>query len=46
MPPVVQCRSTVSGTFPTVNGLSINSGEHFTIKYNPTNVTLTVVSGP
>jgi hypothetical protein len=38
--------SAVSGTFATVNGLSINSGEHFTIKYNPTNVTLTVVSGP
>jgi hypothetical protein len=38
--------SAVTGTFATVNGLSINSGEHFTIKYNPTNVTLTVVSGP
>jgi hypothetical protein len=38
--------SAVSGTFATVNGLSINSGEHFTIAYNPTNVTLTVVSGP
>ena len=38
--------SAISGTFATVNGLSINSGEHFTIKYNPTNVTLTVVSGP
>jgi len=28
-----------------VNGLSINSSEHFTIAYNATNVTLTVVSG-
>jgi len=32
--------------FATVNGLSINSGEHFEIAYNPTNVTLAVVSGP
>src|SRR6202521_763476 len=38
--------SAVSGTFATVNGLSINSGEHFTISYKPTNVTLTVASGP
>jgi hypothetical protein len=38
--------SAVSGKFSTVNGLSINSGEHFTISYNPTNVTLTVASGP
>jgi len=38
--------SAVTGTFATVNGLSINSGEHFTIAYHPTNVTLTVVSGP
>ena len=37
--------SAVSGTFATVNGLSINGGEHFTITYNSTNVTLTVVSG-
>jgi filamentous hemagglutinin len=38
--------SAVIGTFSTVNGLSINSSEHFTITYNPTNVTLTVVPGP
>jgi len=38
--------SAVTGTFATVNGLSTNSGEHFTIAYHPTNVTLTVVSGP
>lgn len=38
--------SAVSGKFSTVNGLSINSGEHFTISYNPTNVMLTVASGP
>jgi hypothetical protein len=38
--------SAVSGTFATVNGLSINSGEHFTISYKATSVTLTVVSGP
>jgi hypothetical protein len=43
---IILTGSAVSGTFATVNGLSINSGEHFTIKYNPTNVTLTVVSGP
>jgi hypothetical protein len=42
----IMTASAVSGTFATVNGLSINSGEHFTIKYNPTNVTLTVASGP
>jgi hypothetical protein len=38
--------SVRTGQFPTVNGLSINSGEHFTIAYNSNNVTLTVVSGP
>jgi hypothetical protein len=38
--------SPVSGTFGTVNGLSINSSELFTIKYNSTNVTLSVASGP
>jgi hypothetical protein len=37
--------SVVTGTFTTVNGLSINGSEHFTITYNPTNVTLKVVSG-
>jgi hypothetical protein len=38
--------SARTGQFATVNGLSINGGEHFTITYNPTNVTLTVASGP
>jgi hypothetical protein len=43
---IILTTSARSGTFAHVNGLSINSGEHFTIAYNPTNVTLTVVSGP
>jgi hypothetical protein len=34
-----------TGTFGTVNGLAINSGEHFTVAYQPTDVLLTVVSG-
>ncbi|HEX6505803.1 MAG TPA: hypothetical protein VF011_21380 [Terriglobales bacterium] len=38
--------SPVNGSFSTVNGLSINSGEHFMIAYNSNNVTLTAVSGP
>ncbi len=37
--------SAVTGQFATVNGLSINSGEHFEINYNTTSVTLQVVSG-
>jgi len=37
--------SAISGTFATVNGLGINSGEHFEITYNANNVTLTVASG-
>ena len=32
--------------FTKVNGLSINSGEHFEITYTSTAVTLSVVSGP
>jgi len=35
-----------TGTFGTVNGLSINNTEHFTLTYQPTDVLLTVVSGP
>jgi fibronectin-binding autotransporter adhesin len=35
----------LSGTFATVNGTAINGSEHFTVTYNPENVTLTVVSG-
>ena len=38
--------SAVSGTFAAVNGLKINSGEHFEIHYGGTSVTLKVVSGP
>jgi hypothetical protein len=37
--------SAVTGTFTTVHGLSINSGEHFEIGYGTTSVTLTVASG-
>jgi hypothetical protein len=38
--------SARTGQFATVNGLSINGGEHFQISYGATSVTLTVVSGP
>jgi hypothetical protein len=38
--------SSVSGRFATVHGASINSGEHFVVKYNANNVTLHVVTGP
>jgi hypothetical protein len=38
--------SAVSGQFATVNGLRINSGEHFQVSYPGTSVVLTVVSGP
>ncbi len=38
--------SVCTGQFATVNGLSINSSEHFAITYNPANVMLTVDSGP
>src|SRR5215469_10389566 len=37
--------SSGAGTFSTVNGLAINSSEHFTITYQPTDVLLTVASG-
>jgi hypothetical protein len=37
--------ASVTGTFATVNGLSINGTEHFTITYSGTNVVLKVVSG-
>lgn len=36
----------VTKTFGTVNGLPINSGEHFDIAYTSSAVTLTVASGP
>ncbi len=38
--------SSLTGTFATVNGTSINSSEHFEVQYNSNNVTLQVVSGP
>jgi fibronectin-binding autotransporter adhesin len=37
--------SAVTGQFAKVNGLSINSGEHFEVGYTSTAVTLTVMSG-
>lgn len=37
--------TAISGTFSTVKGTVIDSGEHFTVTYNSTNVTLTVESG-
>ena len=42
---IVLTGSVVTGTFSN-STVSINSGEHFAISYNPTNVTLTVESGP
>jgi hypothetical protein len=42
---ILSCTS-LTGTFTTVNGTSINSSEHFTVQYNSNNVTLQVVSGP
>jgi len=38
--------SALTGQFATVNGGSINSGEHFQVNYGSTSVTLQVVSGP
>jgi len=38
--------SVLTGTFSTVHGLGINSGEHFDVNYSGTAVTLTVASGP
>ena len=38
--------STVSAQFSAVNGLAINSSEHFNITYNAGSVVLTVASGP
>jgi hypothetical protein len=35
-----------TGTFATVNGLPINTSEHFTITYQATDILLTVVPGP
>jgi len=41
-----QTPEQTSGQFATVNGLSINSSEHFEIDYTSTAATLKVVSGP
>ena len=39
---IILTGSARSGTFAHVNGLTIPTGGHFTVVYNPTNVTLTV----
>jgi hypothetical protein len=39
---IILTGSVRSGTFAHVNGLTIPTGGHFTVAYNPTNVTLTV----
>jgi T5SS/PEP-CTERM-associated repeat protein len=36
---------SISGTFSKVQGMDINSSEHFTVQYNPTSVVLQVVAG-
>jgi hypothetical protein len=38
--------SGITGTFAKVNGLSINSTEHFEVNYDATTLVLDVVSGP
>lgn len=38
--------SSITGTFATITGTSINSNEHFTVTVNGTDVVLTVVAGP
>ena len=42
---VIVSAASVSDTFATVNGLAINSSEHFAVSYSGGNVVLTVVSG-
>jgi len=42
----IMTSSARTGQFATVNGLSINSGEHFQISYTANAVQLQVVSGP
>ncbi|HEX4769410.1 MAG TPA: hypothetical protein VH351_01175, partial [Bryobacteraceae bacterium] len=37
--------TSATGQFSKVNGLAINSTEHFTVTYQPTDVLLTVVAG-
>jgi fibronectin-binding autotransporter adhesin len=40
---IILTGNPVSGKFSTVNGTTISSGGHFSVTYNPSNVTLTVV---
>jgi len=42
---ILTCK-VCSSQFSTVNGLSINSSEHFQINYSTANVTAVVMSGP
>lgn len=41
----IMTASSVTGTFLTVNGTSINGSEHFGVVYNSNNVTIDVLSG-
>ena len=43
---VLTTSGTESGAFTTVNGLTINASEAYTVTYQPTDVLLTVVSTP
>ncbi len=43
---ILNAPSGITGTFSTVNGLAINSSEHFTLSYTSTTVVLEVVPGP
>jgi len=43
---ILHAPSGITGTFPTVNGLAINSSEHFSLTYTSTTAVLEVVSGP
>jgi len=38
--------ASLTGAFSTINGLSINSSEHFSLSQSATDIILTVVSGP
>jgi hypothetical protein len=40
---IILTGNPVGGKFSTVNGTTITTGGHFSVTYNPTNVTLTVV---
>ena len=43
---IMNASEGITGTFSTVNGLSINKNEHFSIAYSSDGITLTVESGP